>query len=152
MMSLTEDREQWVALAEAAQRGDAAAWTAIIDRFGDLTVAVAVGLCGDIDEASEIAQEALELAFRHLADLEDPSAFPAWLLRLVRTAANRRTRRRRFAMVSLDAPPGEACPVRWLTGRRDPTRSCSRPSKRRKYEPQLSVCRRASDASWPCTI
>ena len=106
-MTLIDDRELWVALAGAAQRGDAAAWPAIIDRFEDLVVAFAVGLCGDLDEAPDIAQEAFVLAFRHIADLQDPSAFPAWLLRLVRTASNRRTRRRRFATVSLDAMPGD---------------------------------------------
>ena len=100
---LIEDREQWAALVMAAQRGDAAAWPAIIDRFEDLAVACAVGLCGDLDEAPDIAQEAFVLAFRHIADVEDPFAFPAWLLQLVRTASHRRSRRRRFSTVSLDA-------------------------------------------------
>ncbi len=109
-MTLTQDREQWTALAAAVQRGDATAWPAIIDRFENLAVAFAVGLCGDLNEAPDIAQEAFVLAFRHIADLHDPSAFPAWLLRLVRTATNRRTRRRRFATVSLDAVPGDVSP------------------------------------------
>ena len=104
-MTLSEDREQWVAMILAAKRGDAAAWPAIIDRFGDLAVAFAVGLCGDPDEAPDIAQEALVLAFRHISGLQDPSAFPAWLWRLVRTATNRRARRRTLATVSLDAVP-----------------------------------------------
>lgn len=109
-MTLIEDRERWAALVVAAQRGDVAAWPGIIDRFEDLVMAFAVGLCGDLDEAPDIAQEAFVLAFRHIADLQDSSAFPAWLLRLVRTATNRRSRRRRFAMVSLDAVPGEDSP------------------------------------------
>jgi RNA polymerase sigma-70 factor (ECF subfamily) len=103
-MKLVDDRERWVALVEAARRGDVDAWPALIDRFEDLAVASAVGLCGDLDEAPDIAQEAFVLAFRHLAALEDPAAFPAWLLRLVRTATNRRTRRRRFATVPLAEP------------------------------------------------
>jgi RNA polymerase sigma-70 factor, ECF subfamily len=107
VMTLIDDRELWVAHTVAAQRGDAAAWPAIIDRFEDLAMAFAVGLCGDLDEAPDIAQEAFVLAFRHITELQDPSAFPAWLLRLVRTASNRRTRRRRFAMVSLDTMPGD---------------------------------------------
>jgi RNA polymerase sigma-70 factor, ECF subfamily len=106
-MKLIEDRQQWVSLTIAAQRGDARAWSAIIDRFEDLAVAYAVGLCGDLDEAPDIAQDAFVLAIRHIADLQDPAAFPAWLLRLVRTATNRRTRRRRFAMVSIDALPSD---------------------------------------------
>ena len=106
-MTLVEDRERWAALVGAAQRGDATAWPALIDRFEDIAVASAVGLCGDLDEAPDIAQEAFVLAFRHIAGLEDPAAFPAWLLRLVRTATSRRARRRRFAMVPLDAGPGD---------------------------------------------
>jgi RNA polymerase sigma factor (sigma-70 family) len=102
-MTLIEDREQWTALVVAAQRGDVTAWPGMIDRFEDLAVASALGLCGDLDEAPDIAQEAFMLAFRHIATLEDPAAFPAWLLRLVRTATNRRTRRRRFTLVPIDA-------------------------------------------------
>ncbi len=109
-MTLVEDRDRWAALVGAAQRGDASAWPELIDRFEDIAVASAVGLCGDLDEAPDIAQEAFVLAFRHIADLQDPAAFPAWLLRLVRTATNRRTRRRRFAAVPLDAVPRDDGP------------------------------------------
>ena len=102
-MTLVEGRDRWAALVGAAQRGDASAWPELIDRFEDIAVASAVGLCGDLDEAPDIAQEAFVLAFCHIAGLRDPAAFPAWLLRLVRTATNRRTRRRRPDTVSLDA-------------------------------------------------
>ena len=105
-MKLIEDRELWAAHVVAVQRGDVTAWPGIIDRFEDLAVAFAVGLCGDLDEAPDIAQEAFVLAFKHIADLQDPSAFPAWLQRLIRTATNRRARRRRLPVVSLDAMPG----------------------------------------------
>lgn len=111
MMTLIADREQWVALVEAVQRGDRGAWPAIIDRFEDLAVASAVGLCGDLDEAPDIAQEAFVLAFRNIGGLEDPTAFPAWLMRLVRTATNRRTRRRRLALVSLDEATRDGGPA-----------------------------------------
>ncbi|MFT3853510.1 MAG: sigma-70 family RNA polymerase sigma factor [Ilumatobacteraceae bacterium] len=100
---MSDDRERWVALVGAARRGEADAWPALIDRFEDIAVAAAVGLCGDLDEASDIAQEAFVLAVRHLDALQDPAAFPAWLLRLVRTATNRRSRRRRPVTVPLDA-------------------------------------------------
>ena len=103
VMTLVEDRDRWTALVRAAQRGEATAWPALIDRFEDLAVASAFGLCGDLDEAPDIAQDAFVLAFRHIAGLDDPGAFPAWLLRLVRTAVNRRTRRRRHVTVPLDA-------------------------------------------------
>jgi RNA polymerase sigma factor (sigma-70 family) len=104
-MTLVQDRDRWEAVVAAARRGDVSAWPELIDRFEDLAVASAVGLCGDLDEAPDIAQEALVLAYRHIADLRDPGAFPAWLLSLVRTATNRRTRRRRTATVSMEVVP-----------------------------------------------
>src|SRR4051794_23739776 len=107
VMTLDEDRDHWAALVGAVQRGDTSAWPALIDRFEDIAVASAVGLCGDLDEAPDIAQEAFVLAFLHIAGLQDPAAFPAWLLRLVRTATNRRTRRRRPDTVALDAVPSD---------------------------------------------
>lgn len=104
-MTLAEDRDSWSALVAAAQRGDASAWPPLIDRFEDFAVAAAVGLGGHLDAAQDIAQEAFALAFRHVSSLDDPLAFPAWLLRLVRTAAGRRTRRLRPETVPLDAAP-----------------------------------------------
>jgi DNA-directed RNA polymerase specialized sigma24 family protein len=76
-------------LVGAAQRGDSSAWPELIDRFENIAVAAAARLYGDLDEAPDIAQEAFVLAFRHIADLRDPAAFPAWLLRLVRTVPSR---------------------------------------------------------------
>ncbi|MGF1596229.1 MAG: sigma-70 family RNA polymerase sigma factor [Acidimicrobiales bacterium] len=87
----------------AAKSGDLAAWSSLIARFEDLAVASAVGLSGDLDAAAEIAQEAFAQAVRRIDSLEDPHAFPAWLLTLVRTANNRRTRRRVIDTESLDA-------------------------------------------------
>ena len=104
-MTLAEDRDRWSALVVAAQRGDAGAWPPLIDRFEDFAVAAAVGLDGHLDAAEDIAQEAFALAFRHIGSLEDPMAFPAWLLRLVRSAAGRRARRLRPDIVALDAVP-----------------------------------------------
>jgi len=101
-MTLAEDRDSWSAFVAAAQRGDPGAWPPLIDRFENFAVAAAVGLGGNLDAAQDIAQEAFALAFRHIGSLDDPIAFPAWLLRLVRTAAGRRTRRLRPETVPLD--------------------------------------------------
>src|ERR1700688_3770047 len=38
VMTLVEDRDRWSALVAAAQRGDASAWPALIDRFEDIAV------------------------------------------------------------------------------------------------------------------
>lgn len=106
-MRLEEDRDRWVALVRDAQEGDPLAWVGLIDRFEDLAVAAAVGLCGDLDDGHDIAQESFVLALRNIANLEDPAAFPAWLLRLVRTATNRRARRRQHPTAPLGATHGD---------------------------------------------
>lgn len=110
MMRLDDDRETWSRHVVAAKSGDLAAWSSLIDRFEALAVASAVGLSGDLDAAAEIAQEAFAQAVRRIGSLEDPHAFPAWLLTLVRTANSRRTRRRHLGTESLDAlgPHGDS--------------------------------------------
>jgi hypothetical protein len=51
-MTPLEDRDRWAALVAVVQPGDASAWPELIDRFEDIAVASAVGLCGDLDEAT----------------------------------------------------------------------------------------------------
>jgi RNA polymerase sigma factor (sigma-70 family) len=90
------------AVVEAAQRGDHAAWSELVVRFQDFAFGMAVACSGDWDAAPDAAQEAFGTAFRKLADLEEPEAFPGWFATLVRTACSRRTRVKRIAVASLD--------------------------------------------------
>jgi RNA polymerase sigma factor (sigma-70 family) len=50
---------------------------------------------GGWDNAADAAQEAFAQAFRHIDELVDPQAFPAWFATLVRTACSRQTRKSR---------------------------------------------------------
>ena len=86
------------AVVEAAQRGDHAAWSELVARFQDFAVGMAVACSGDWDGAPDAAQEAFGIAFRKLADLEEPDAFPGWFATLVRTACSRRARGKRLAV------------------------------------------------------
>ena len=86
----------------AAQHGDHGAWSELVARFQDFAVGMAVACAGDWDGAPDAAQEAFGIAFRKLADLEDPDAFPGWFATLVRTACSRRTRVKRLAVASLE--------------------------------------------------
>jgi RNA polymerase sigma factor (sigma-70 family) len=79
-------------VVEAARAGSPDAWTELVARFQDAAVAVALRWSRDPDAARDAAQEAFILAFGHLHELEDPAAFPAWFLRLVRTACHRQRR------------------------------------------------------------
>jgi RNA polymerase sigma factor (sigma-70 family) len=79
-------------VVQAAQTGDATAWTELVERFQDFAVAVALGHGSDWDAARDVAQEAFLLAVVKLDSLRDPAAFPGWFAALVRTACGRRAR------------------------------------------------------------
>jgi RNA polymerase sigma factor (sigma-70 family) len=89
-------------VVEAAKAGSPNAWAALVARFQDVAVATALGCSGDVESARDVAQEAFALAFEHIRELEDPRAFPAWFLRLVRTACHRRSRRRSVVTLPLE--------------------------------------------------
>src|SRR5215469_17933446 len=98
-------RDEMVGLdsvVEAARAGSPDAWAELVARFQDVAVATALGWSGDVESARDAAQEAFALAFRHLHELEDVSAFPAWFRSLVRTACSRQRRRRVVATLPLE--------------------------------------------------
>src|SRR5262245_49195419 len=89
-------------VVQAARAGSPDAWAELVDRFQDVAVATALGWSGDVEAARDVAQEAFALAFAHLRELEDLGAFPAWFLRLVRTACHRQRRRRVVVTLPLE--------------------------------------------------
>jgi RNA polymerase sigma-70 factor (ECF subfamily) len=80
-------------IVSAAQGGDDTAFAVLVVRFQRLALALSVGWLGDIELAREAAQEAFLDAHLHLADLRDPTAFVAWLRRIVAKHCDRTTRR-----------------------------------------------------------
>jgi F-type H+-transporting ATPase subunit beta len=65
----------------------------LVVRFQRLAVALAVGWLGDVEFAREAAQDAFLDVHLHLTDLRDPTAFVAWLRRIVAKHCDRTTRR-----------------------------------------------------------
>ncbi len=78
----------------AAQCGDRAAFGRLVRDLGPMALRVARGWLKDEAAAEDAAQDAFLDAYRQLAELREPKAFPAWLLRIVRKHCDRRTRRR----------------------------------------------------------
>jgi RNA polymerase sigma factor (sigma-70 family) len=81
------------------------AYGEIVRRFQDMAFACAYALLGDAHLAEDAAQEAFLTAWRNLADLREPEAFPGWFRCIVRTHCSRVTRARRLPTVSLDTLP-----------------------------------------------
>jgi RNA polymerase sigma factor (sigma-70 family) len=90
------------AMVAAAREGDAAAWSALVGRFQDAAVAMAMAASDDWDGARDAAQDAFGIAYRKLDDLDEPAAFPGWFAAIVRTACSRRSRKKTVPSVPLD--------------------------------------------------
>jgi RNA polymerase sigma-70 factor (ECF subfamily) len=67
------------ALAERAKAGDQAAFAELSRRYRPALVALAFDRTRHLDDADDLAQEALVRALEHIGELRDPASFPAWL-------------------------------------------------------------------------
>ncbi len=95
-------------LIQAAQRGDALALSALMDRVAPYVAR----LCGPIalDRGPDAAQETLILVFRDLAKLREPRALDGWVRRIaVREAIRHARQGRREGPV--DPSAGQALPA-----------------------------------------
>ncbi len=97
------------ALVRQAQSGDVPlasrqdAFGELVRRFQDLAYGYAYALLGDVHLAEDAAQEAFLTAYRQLAQLREPAAFPGWLRRIVRTHCLRLRRGRQPATIPIEA-------------------------------------------------
>ena len=75
----------------------------------DFVYGVAMKYMKDEEDAADVAQDALLLAYRHLGSFKGDSRFTTWLYRIAATTAlmHLRKRRRTPLMLSVDAPLDE---------------------------------------------
>ena len=71
--------EDDAALAERARAGDAGAFAELARRYRPALVALAFDRTRNIDDAHDLAQEALVKALEHIGKLRDAASFPTWL-------------------------------------------------------------------------
>jgi RNA polymerase sigma-70 factor (ECF subfamily) len=91
-------------LVVAAMAGDLDAFDTLAARYRQGVVRIARTIVGPND-AEDVAQDALLLAFKALPTLEEPGKFPAWLRAITRHRATRfdsRERARRGAHIAMD--------------------------------------------------
>lgn len=89
-------------LVTRAQAGEREAYCALVARLQDMAVGYAYGILADFQLAEDAAQEAFVDACLNLPKLREPSAFPAWLRRIVFKHCDRLTRGKRPAHVPLE--------------------------------------------------
>lgn len=68
------------------------AFNQLMRNFQQMAFAVAYSKLSDVQLAEDVTQEAFLTAYKRIDQLRDPSAFPAWLKRIVMTHADRITR------------------------------------------------------------
>ena len=95
-----EELEQ---LIRGAQQGDLDAFGAVVRRFQESARAAAKSVLGDADLAEDVVQEAFLQAYRDIAKLREPAAFPGWFRAILSHSISRSTRGKRISTVPLDA-------------------------------------------------
>jgi RNA polymerase sigma-70 factor (ECF subfamily) len=82
-------------LVRAAADGDAAAFSSLVRKYQQRLCTALLHICGSMDEAEDVAQEAFVQAYLKLATFAGESAFYTWLYRIaINNAISRRRRRR----------------------------------------------------------
>ncbi len=77
---MNNDVVNWV---KAAQGGDRQAFDQLIQTYQRQAVSVAYRLLSNMDDALEVAQNALVKAYQAMDQLENPERFGPWLMRIV---------------------------------------------------------------------
>jgi RNA polymerase sigma-70 factor (ECF subfamily) len=119
------------ALVMRSKHRDAAAFTQLIRRCERAALSIAYAHLGDATAAGDVVQEALFRAWRRIADLENPSRFPAWLCSIVRNVAIEHRRKLKRFDPSVD-PPREPA---WIAS--DPGAGLERAERCRQVDAAL---------------
>ena len=83
------------------------AFSYIVDKHKDNAYNLAFRICGNHEEAEEIAQDAFVKAFRSLKNFKMKSRFGTWLYRIVYNTAVSMVRSRKKGILSLEDFPAE---------------------------------------------
>jgi RNA polymerase sigma-70 factor (ECF subfamily) len=83
-------------LLEKIRRGDAEAFDDFVDSYGERIYGFGMRVCGEREDAREVAQETMLQAFRSLKNVKEPAALRSWLYRVASNACLMRRRRSKF--------------------------------------------------------
>lgn len=94
-------REDAEAVAQTLA-GDTTAYDRLIEKYQRRAVSVAYRLLGNMNDATDVCQDAFLRAFKSLSSLQEPLRFGAWLMRIVSNLSlNYRRGRRQHLSLSL---------------------------------------------------
>ena len=90
------------ALVARAQRGEAAAFEALVRAYLRAAYSVALAVVGRPADAEDVAQDAFLVAFERIDSCREPGHFAGWLLQIVRNRGRNWLDRRRWRDVPAD--------------------------------------------------
>ena len=93
---------------EQVLAGKVNAFTYIVDRYKDKAYNLAFRICGNHEEAEEIAQDSFLKAYRSLRGFKMKSSFATWLYRIVYNTAISHIRIKKKGTLSLEDFPADA--------------------------------------------
>lgn len=96
--------EEDAPLVRRALAGDEMAYRDLLARYRNRVYGLALRMVQNADDAADIAQEAFVKAFQSLATFDLTKSFGAWIAKIAANLCIDHYRRRRLALVSLDAP------------------------------------------------
>ena len=97
-------------LLAAVRHGDASALETLLVRYQPRLYRFSLRMCGNVDEAGDVAQDSLISMARSLRDFRGDASVSSWLYTIARRNCIRKRRRSKFAPAreeSLDAPASE---------------------------------------------
>lgn len=92
MTDLEADRR----LLEGIRHDDPGAFDEFVRRYGDRIYGFGMRVCGEREDARDVAQDTLLQAFKALKKLEEPKALRSWLYRVVSNACLMRRRKGKY--------------------------------------------------------
>ncbi len=95
-------------LVQACLRGDERAWQQLVDRYSRLVHSVPVRHGLSAPEVDDVGQDVFLALARHLHQVEDPQALPAWLITTARRLSWRAVQKRRQEATIEDAELSDA--------------------------------------------
>ena len=90
-------REQETELTRSVLAGDSAAFDAFVEHFRAKVFHYTWLMCGQREDAEEVAQDTLLGVFQHLDDLREPERVRPWVFRIARNACLTKRRHSVFA-------------------------------------------------------
>jgi RNA polymerase sigma-70 factor (ECF subfamily) len=104
-------RDDYAALVRQAAAGDSGAMERLLVRAQEVAYRFSLLVCGHVQDAEDVMQDALLRTYQHVREISDPEAFRTWLYTTVRNACLMTRRRRVGEPAHFDPVEQQAVPL-----------------------------------------